>query len=80
MFDCETEPLLPGLKIRTEMLLLLGFVCVEDALELGRLAGSRGLLDGLDRLRLGGARSDRQQDRDCAQERDQLSFHDCFLR
>ena len=31
---CETEPLSPGLKIRTEMLLLLGLVCVEDALEL----------------------------------------------
>ena len=33
LFDCETLPALPGLKIRTEMLLLLGFVCVEDALD-----------------------------------------------
>ena len=31
---CETEPLSPGLKIRTSMLLLLGFVCVDDADEL----------------------------------------------
>ena len=31
---CETEPAEPGLKIRTEMLLLLGLVWVEFAVEL----------------------------------------------
>jgi hypothetical protein len=33
VFPCETEPPLPGLKIRTEMLLLLGLVCVEVAFD-----------------------------------------------
>ncbi len=75
-FDCVTEPPLPGLWIRTEMLLLLGLTCVEVRVRVGRLAGGRDLLDALDRLCLRHAGAHGEQHRERAEERDQMSFHD----
>ncbi len=33
LFDCSTAPSFPGLRTRTEMLLLVGWYCVEVALD-----------------------------------------------